>query len=202
MTTHPMTPADAAWYHMDGPANLAIVMGLLLTKQALDFERFRQRVVEVGFPMAIVGTTVDVVMHPEQVLNKATRVLGGAGMDALKRAPDAVATRVLFDIFGCGPKALEDFANALFGSKASLVVTNVMGPRELLARMRRPGDHGPVPARVPDDAAHGESARRQGTGQEDAGQEGDCAEHAGLVECCICYNFNSCLRLFHEGCRP
>ncbi|MBK9573404.1 MAG: wax ester/triacylglycerol synthase family O-acyltransferase [Rhodoferax sp.] len=65
MTTHPMTPADAAWYHMDGPANLAVVTGLLLTRQPLDFarvrkiylerlldfDRFRQRVVEVGLPL-------------------------------------------------------------------------------------------------------------------------------------------------------
>jgi WS/DGAT/MGAT family acyltransferase len=55
-----------------------------------------------------------------------------AGMDALKRSPEPMATRVLFDILGRGPKALEDFSNALFGSKASLVMTNVAGPRELL----------------------------------------------------------------------
>lgn len=66
MTTHPMTAADAAWYHMDGPANLAVVTGVLLTKKPLDFnkvrqvfqerllsfDRFRQRVVEVGLPIA------------------------------------------------------------------------------------------------------------------------------------------------------
>ena len=60
MPTRPMTPVDAAWYHMDGPANLALVTGILLTRQPLDFERvkavytrrlagferFRQRVVE------------------------------------------------------------------------------------------------------------------------------------------------------------
>ena len=66
MTTHPMSPVDAAWYHMDGPANLAMVTGILLTKERLDFkkvsalykrrlvgfDRFRQRVVERGFPMS------------------------------------------------------------------------------------------------------------------------------------------------------
>ncbi|HEU0198975.1 MAG TPA: wax ester/triacylglycerol synthase family O-acyltransferase [Burkholderiaceae bacterium] len=65
MTTYPMTAVDAAWYHMDGPANLAMVTGLLLTKTPLDFQkvralykrrlsgfdRFRQRVVERGFPV-------------------------------------------------------------------------------------------------------------------------------------------------------
>ncbi len=66
MKTYPMTAADAAWFHSDGPANLAVVMGVVLTKKPLDFdrvrkicnerlasfERFRQRVVETGFPMA------------------------------------------------------------------------------------------------------------------------------------------------------
>jgi len=66
MTTHPMSPVDAAWYHMDGPANLAMVTGILLTKERLDFDkvraiyrrrlagfdRFRQRVVERGFPIS------------------------------------------------------------------------------------------------------------------------------------------------------
>ncbi|MBS1175680.1 MAG: Diacylglycerol O-acyltransferase [Proteobacteria bacterium] len=61
-----MSAADAAWFHNDGPANLAIVMGVVLTKKPLDFERvrkiynerivsfdrFRQRVVEAGFPLA------------------------------------------------------------------------------------------------------------------------------------------------------
>jgi diacylglycerol O-acyltransferase / wax synthase len=66
MATHPMTPVDAAWYHIDGPANLAQVTGLILTRAPLDFgkvkeayfhrtqrfPRFRQRVVEAGFPLA------------------------------------------------------------------------------------------------------------------------------------------------------
>lgn len=65
MNTYPMAPVDAAWYHLDGPANLAIVTGVALTKKPLDFERvretyrvrlagfdrFHQRVVEVGFPL-------------------------------------------------------------------------------------------------------------------------------------------------------
>ena len=68
MSTHtiPMSPMDAAWYHIDGPANLALVTGIVLTREPLDvekvkavfrarlgrFERFRQRVVEEGFPIA------------------------------------------------------------------------------------------------------------------------------------------------------
>jgi diacylglycerol O-acyltransferase len=66
MATHPMSPVDAAWYHMDGPANLAMVTGVMLTGERFDFERvksvyqhrilafdrFRQRVVERGFPVS------------------------------------------------------------------------------------------------------------------------------------------------------
>ena len=66
MRTYPMDPVDAAWYHIDGPANLAMVTAVALTKQPLDFDRvrevyrrrlarfdrFRQRVVETGFPLA------------------------------------------------------------------------------------------------------------------------------------------------------
>ncbi len=53
-------------------------------------------------------------------------------MDALKRSPEAVAMRLLFDIFGRGPKPIEDLANQIFGSKASVVMTNVAGPRQPL----------------------------------------------------------------------
>jgi hypothetical protein len=60
MKSHPMTPVDAAWYHIDGPVNPAVIPSILLTRKPLDFEkvkavyrhrlrrfeRFRQRVVE------------------------------------------------------------------------------------------------------------------------------------------------------------
>jgi WS/DGAT/MGAT family acyltransferase len=60
----PMDPVDAAWFHMDGATNLAMVTGVSLTHEPLDFlrtrevfahrllhlRRFRQRVVESGFP--------------------------------------------------------------------------------------------------------------------------------------------------------
>lgn len=66
MATHPMAPVDAAWYHMDGPANFAMITGVLITREPLPFEqvkavfrqrlarfdRYRQRVVEKGFPIA------------------------------------------------------------------------------------------------------------------------------------------------------
>jgi WS/DGAT/MGAT family acyltransferase len=55
-----------------------------------------------------------------------------ARMDALKRSPEAVAMQLLLDIFGRGPKPLEDLANQVFGSKASVVMTNVAGPAQTL----------------------------------------------------------------------
>lgn len=67
MASYPMSPADTAWYHNDGSTNLAIVTGVLLTKRPLQlikvrevllerlcvFSRFRQRVVESGFPVRL-----------------------------------------------------------------------------------------------------------------------------------------------------
>jgi WS/DGAT/MGAT family acyltransferase len=63
--TKAMTPVDAAWFHIDGPTNLAQVTGILLTREPLDFarvkevyrrrlgrfDRFRQRVVEPAVPL-------------------------------------------------------------------------------------------------------------------------------------------------------
>ncbi len=66
VAAYPMSPVDAAWYHIDGPVNFAMVTGILLTREPLDFDkvkavyrqrlapfdRFRQRVVEKGLPVA------------------------------------------------------------------------------------------------------------------------------------------------------
>jgi WS/DGAT/MGAT family acyltransferase len=67
MALHKMAPVDAAWFHMDGTANLAMVTSVALTSRPLDFEkvkilyahrlqaypRFRQRVVEHGLPLPV-----------------------------------------------------------------------------------------------------------------------------------------------------
>ena len=67
MKSHPMSPVDAAWYHIDGPVNTAMITSVLLTRKRLDFdrvravyaerlarfERFRSRVVESGLPLAM-----------------------------------------------------------------------------------------------------------------------------------------------------
>jgi len=67
MKSHPLSAVDAAWYHFDGPVNTAVITGILLTRRPLDFdrvkalyaqrlapfERFSQRVVERGLPLAM-----------------------------------------------------------------------------------------------------------------------------------------------------
>jgi WS/DGAT/MGAT family acyltransferase len=55
-----------------------------------------------------------------------------ARMDALKRSPEPLATKALLNLLGRGPKVLEDFSIDLFARKASVVMTNVVGPREVL----------------------------------------------------------------------
>jgi WS/DGAT/MGAT family acyltransferase len=55
-----------------------------------------------------------------------------ARMDALKRSPEPLATKALLNLLGRGPQVLEDLSNDLFGRKASLVMTNVIGPRRAL----------------------------------------------------------------------
>lgn len=55
-----------------------------------------------------------------------------SGMDALKHSAEPHAMQWLLDLFGRGPKLLEDQAQRLFGSRASLVLTNVIGPRQAL----------------------------------------------------------------------
>jgi WS/DGAT/MGAT family acyltransferase len=55
-----------------------------------------------------------------------------ARMDALKHSAEPVAMEWLFDLFGRGPKAVQGVAQWVFGSKTSVVLTNVPGPRERL----------------------------------------------------------------------
>lgn len=73
--------------------------------------------------------------RPEQRL-----ALVKARMGTLKHSPEPVAARLLLDIMGRVPKPLEDVANQLFGSKASVVMTNVVGPPEPLSLAGAPID--------------------------------------------------------------
>ena len=53
-------------------------------------------------------------------------------MDAIKQSPEAFVFMNLIGFFGLTPKPVEDLALMIFGSKASLVFTNVAGPRTTL----------------------------------------------------------------------
>lgn len=61
-------------------------------------------------------------------------------MDALKRSPEALATYALLDLVGHAGAAVEEVLVDVFGAKASLVVTNVPGPRARLVLAGRPLD--------------------------------------------------------------
>jgi len=53
-------------------------------------------------------------------------------MDAIKHSPEAALFMGIVGIFGQTPKRLEDMVVSFFTSKATLVMTNVAGPRQLL----------------------------------------------------------------------
>jgi hypothetical protein len=53
-------------------------------------------------------------------------------MARLKSSPEAVVTLAVLRAMGWAPRAVEDLGVAFFGSKCSLVLTNVPGPRERL----------------------------------------------------------------------
>jgi diacylglycerol O-acyltransferase / wax synthase len=54
-------------------------------------------------------------------------------MQALKKSPDAAATWMLLWVMGQLPRPLFDLVVDLFASKATTVVTNVVGPREAIS---------------------------------------------------------------------
>jgi WS/DGAT/MGAT family acyltransferase len=51
----------------------------------------------------------------------------------VKRSPEAIGMHWLLDVFGRGPRPLQQVAQHLFGSKVSLVLTNVAGPVQALS---------------------------------------------------------------------
>jgi len=53
-------------------------------------------------------------------------------MDAIKRSPEALVFFGLLNLFGVTPARVEGPVVDLFGSKATAVMTNVAGPKDLL----------------------------------------------------------------------
>ena len=42
MKLKPMSPGDAAWFHMDGPVNTAVITSIMLTRTPVDFEAVKR----------------------------------------------------------------------------------------------------------------------------------------------------------------
>lgn len=87
-----------------------------------------ERAAELGNEFGLV--ILDLAIGSKDALSRLRRTK--AHMDELKRSPEAIAILALLNLFGRVPKAIEDVAVQLFGSKASVVMTNVAGPRETL----------------------------------------------------------------------
>jgi WS/DGAT/MGAT family acyltransferase len=87
-----------------------------------------ERAAELGNEFGLV--ILELAMRSKDPLERVR--LTKERMNQLKRSVEPAAILALFNLFGRGPKAVEDFAVQLFGSKASLVMTNVAGPKETL----------------------------------------------------------------------
>lgn len=87
-----------------------------------------ERALELGNDFGLVLLELAVAAKTPMARLRATK----AAMDALKRSPEPVAMRVLFDIFGRTPKAVSDIPSSMLSSKASVVMTNVMGAPQTL----------------------------------------------------------------------
>ena len=53
-------------------------------------------------------------------------------MDGIKRSPQAAVFLGILNVFGRTPRPVEDLAVGILGTKATLVMTNVAGPRQPL----------------------------------------------------------------------
>jgi diacylglycerol O-acyltransferase len=90
--------------------------------------RHPQRALDLGnvFGLTFLDLPVEVADPLERLMQAK------AGMDAIKRSPEAMVLLNLLIMFGQTPKPIEDIAAELFGSKATMVMTNVMGPKQPL----------------------------------------------------------------------
>jgi WS/DGAT/MGAT family acyltransferase len=87
-----------------------------------------ERALELGNDFGLVLLDLPVAAATPLERLQATK----AAMDALKRSAEPVAMRALFEIFGRTPKQVSDIPQSLISGKASLVMTNVMGPAQTL----------------------------------------------------------------------
>lgn len=78
------------------------------------------------FGLVVLGLPVGIA-EPAARVREVTR-----RMDRLKASPEAVVAHGLLRAMGWAPQRIEDLGVAFFGKKASLVLTNVPGPRTVL----------------------------------------------------------------------
>jgi WS/DGAT C-terminal domain len=154
----PMSSVDAAWFRMDRPENTADVVALLAFRELPPFDqvrrcieerllacaRFRQRAFrgppgrdaweDDHFGLVFLDLPTDVAAASGRLLAVRERTA------LLKQRPDAVATFAVLSALGRIP-AVEPWATRFFSRKASVVITNVPGPREPLHLAGRRIDH-------------------------------------------------------------
>jgi hypothetical protein len=78
------------------------------------------------FGLVILGLPVGVADPADRVRETSRR------MGRLKSSPEALVAREVLRVMGWAPGMVEDLGVAFFATKASLVLTNVPGPREVL----------------------------------------------------------------------
>jgi hypothetical protein len=84
------------------------------------------------YPMSAVDVAWFHMDGPANTAVRARLALAQQRMGELKRSAEGPAMLRLFELFGRGPKLIEDLAREIFGSKASLVFTNVVGPADTI----------------------------------------------------------------------
>ncbi|NWF79700.1 MAG: wax ester/triacylglycerol synthase family O-acyltransferase [Chloroflexi bacterium] len=90
--------------------------------------RAPERALELGNAFGL--TFLDLPVGVADPLERLARAR--AGMEAIKCSPEALVFLNLLALFGQTPKPVEDLASNLFSSKASVVLTNVVGPQQPL----------------------------------------------------------------------
>jgi WS/DGAT/MGAT family acyltransferase len=145
-----MSPGDAAWFHMDGPVNTAVITSVMLTRTPVDFEavkrlyqqrlprfeRFYQRVVERGLPYAtphweaMPGFSVEQQMHHVALPPPGDDAALAELISDLASTP-IDRTRPLWDVHvvdgvGGGSALVTRMHHCIADGTASKLITNVL----------------------------------------------------------------------------
>lgn len=96
-----------------------------------------ERALELGNAFGLVF--LELPVHKGKSLDRlrATK----RNMDRIKRSPEAAVLLNIMALMGRTPKQTEDLVSNLFSTKASMVLTNVVGPRQMRYLAGSPIDH-------------------------------------------------------------